>query len=796
MDKTVANTNQTRWWDPLSAIIILCLMVTAATRLVVTRWTESLSLTQTLVVLGVILGVLLGLSRFSGRTTTIIAFLYGLVLVPWQVGYVIQANLAFRDRMGIVARRISEMLWVISNQKPVNDNILFIALMCALFFFLSVHAAYAFTRHGSPWLAVLPAGLVVMVIHTYDPLLSVRSLYLLAYLLFALILIARATFIRNRQTWKENRTHMPPDVGFDWIRFTLAVVIVISLLAWTMPALAIANPTAATLWSSVTHPWDVFQDKMSNMFSSLQSSVGLVSDFYGDSFTLGRGSNLSADPIFTVSTMQREPAAARYYWRAYSYDQYNDGRWSSSLSLNTDAEPDEFAIDPPSFEARKVITFTMVPQLTISTLYAPGNVEWVSVPSQVYYGLDNERYMDVAAFQATPSVLAEDPYLVRTAISNVSVVELREAGTDYPDWIEQKYLNLPDTITARTRQLAQDLAVGNQNPYDIAVAITGYLRTFEYAQVIEQPPNNRELIDWWLFEYQRGFCQYYATAEVVLLRSLGIPARLAVGYAEGEFVPNVDAADVPDLERFGSMPGEYIVRHRDAHAWPEVYFPGYGWVEFEPTASQNPISRLVTPPGTNQTFQDPVLLLTPLSDGPEDRPELRDRDVETSEDATGIPVMTIVLYVVALGAAAGLGYLIIANRTKLQSSFAAFPIKMDRGLQRLGLRSPAFIRNWASWSSLSPVVRSYQEINYALRRLGETPSIQLTPAERGFALQRLAPDTEMHVRDLLNEYHRTAYSQSAVNAARAISAGQQVRKLSYQMLIKRFINRISSRFQR
>jgi len=75
---------------------------------------------------------------------------------------------------------------------------------------------------------------------------------------------------------------------------------------------------------------------------------------------------------------------------------------------------------------------------------------------------------------------------------------------------------------------------------------------------------------------KQGFCNYYATAEVILLRSVGIPARLAVGYAQG------DNVDDPLL---------YTVRQRDAHAWPEVYFPGVGWVEFEPTASQPTLVR-------------------------------------------------------------------------------------------------------------------------------------------------------------------------------------------------------------
>lgn len=791
MNKPDSKTPPLRWWDPLSAILLLCLMITASTRLVVTRWTESLGLTQTLVVLGVVLGLLLGISRFSGRTAAILAFLYGLVLLPWQVGFTVHTDMLYRERMAIVARRIGETIWYLVNRKPVMDNILFIALMCIVFFFISVHAAYSLTRHAAPWRIVIPAGLVMMVIHSYDPYLSRRALILAAYLLFALILVARLTFIRNRKTWQLNRTHMPPDVGFDWIRFTLAAVVIITLLAWTVPALAVSNPTAAGLWDRITHPWDVFQDKMSNMFSSLQSSVGFVTGFYGDTFTLSRGTNLSSEPIFRVSTTQRDTRAGRYYWRAYSYDRYEDGRWSSSLTLNQQNDPEVTFLDTPFFQARAEITFTVSPLLNIATLYTPGSPQWVSVPSQVYYGLDSEKYMDIAAFQALPSVFANQSYQVRSGISDVTVTELRGAGVEYPEWIQDKYLDLPENISPRTRQLAEELAAGKQTPYDIATAVTAYLRTYEYSQVIDQPPARQELLDWWLFDYRQGFCQYYASAEVVLLRLLGIPARMAVGYAEGEFVPNQEVENIPELERFGAaVPGEYVVRHLDAHAWPEVYFPGYGWVEFEPTASQDPIDRPLAPESAGTVENDPLLRPTPLLDAPEDLQDRATDNAAAAEDAReAIPVLTIGLYLGVMILVALLGYLIVTQRTKLQSSLMAIPIKMDHGLQRLGIKSPEFIRRWAAWASLSPVVRAYQEINNALRRLGSPPTIQLTPAERAYALEQIVPETKPHIRDLLSEYHRSEYSQSPVNMVRAGLAGKQVRKLSYRALVQRLLDR-------
>ncbi len=132
-------------------------------------------------------------------------------------------------------------------------------------------------------------------------------------------------------------------------------------------------------------------------------------------------------------------------------------------------------------------------------------------------------------------------------------------------------------MTQRTLDLAERIARPFDNPYDIAVAVTNYLRNnIRYSDTVPAPPAGQDPVDWVLFDLKQGFCNYYATAEIVLLRAVGIPARWAVGYAQGEFDPTESS---------------YQVRQRDAHSWPEVYYPGVGWVEFEPTLSQPVLDR-------------------------------------------------------------------------------------------------------------------------------------------------------------------------------------------------------------
>src|SRR6185503_16042423 len=142
--------------------------------------------------------------------------------------------------------------------------------------------------------------------------------------------------------------------------------------------------------------------------------------------------------------------------------------------------------------------------------------------------------------------------------------------------VTESYLQLPADFSSRIRELAEEITAEAETPYDKAGAITRYLReNIEYAATVPPPPRNTYTLEWILFEHKQGYCVYYATSEILMLRSLGIPARMAVGFAQGE---GISTRDINLREDAGFTAGAYTVRKKNAHAWPEVYFPGIGWV--------------------------------------------------------------------------------------------------------------------------------------------------------------------------------------------------------------------------
>jgi len=162
-----------------------------------------------------------------------------------------------------------------------------------------------------------------------------------------------------------------------------------------------------------------------------------------------------------------------------------------------------------------------------------------------------------------------ESYRMVSEISVATPEDLRVAGKNYPGWITDHYLQLPNTSAMnRIEDLATTLTYDKRTPYDKAVAIQAFLHEFEYTQTIPTPPFDADGVDYFLFTLRRGYSDYFGSAMTVMLRSIGIPARLVAGYAPGEWLENQEA---------------YLVKDLHSHAWTEAYFPGYGWVEFEPT---------------------------------------------------------------------------------------------------------------------------------------------------------------------------------------------------------------------
>jgi transglutaminase-like putative cysteine protease len=796
-----------RWWDWLSSILLLIILQIAAARLVATLWTKDLPLVQLITLLGTILGLALGKSIFRRFWVVFFAVVYGVSLIPWQLGLILDVDTTWLDRLQILVARLSAVFQELLTRKPVTDNILFLLLMAMLFWSLSIYTGMVLVREANPWKVIIPGGITAFVIHSFDPLLVSRSWYLAFYLFFALLLVTRLVFIKNSSLWRERHTHTPPDIGFDFTRVALVLSMVLVFFAWNVPIVAETFKPAVEIWQTASKPWLKTKDRFSFMFASLRASVGLVQNFYGNSLPLGLGSPLSDRVVLEVEGPTNPPNGDRFYWEARTYDVYESNQWVSTVQTKRDLTQDSVDLNQPGADTRPVVTFTFFPHDPISNLYTVPEPLWVSIPSQAYMVSNSDGSVNYSALMSQDFLHPGDQYLVRSALDAETVSDLRSATTTYPQWVLDEYLQLPGSITSRTEQLAEQIASGLSNPYDIASAVTNYLRNnIEYNQSISQPPPNQERIDWFLFDYKQGFCNYYASAEVILLRSLGIPARMAVGFAQGQRevppIKNLPPGISRDItDQIASEVSTYVVRQKDAHAWPEVYFPGIGWVIFEPTVSQPALSR---PTGELSTAQNetPSGQDTASSQDRQglDNNNLRDHGANDTSSNSGEVTNfwtfgNIIKLVLLLFALAILGLVIwqvkrgFKVKPFVERISIEVPERLEKGLRRLGIAPPDFLLNWIFTMRLPGISRSYLEINHALHRVGRKPAIHDTPNERAASLSSALPAASIPTKKLLAEYQASVYSPHPADAEAAKIAGIEIRNLSWLAWLRRVLSR-------
>ncbi|MBK5092902.1 MAG: DUF3488 domain-containing protein, partial [Actinobacteria bacterium] len=256
------------------------------------------------------------------------------------------------------------------------------------------------------------------------------------------------------------------------------------------------------------------------------------------------------------------------YWRAMAFDRFLGNGWEDTEKNYQDIESTKLPLmvqykdEPPRYAMRDLVQTFFIEQKLPNTIFA------AFLPRQVFFPT---HYLKTNSMFAVITPLTLTPGLIYTVISEVSDATpdmLRQAAGPYPRGLKERYLKLPE-MSPEVGDLARRTTAGETNDYDRVAALDDYLRdNFKYDINCPRQGNDENTVEFFLFKQKRGYCEHFSTALAVMCRSIGIPARIAVGYSTGQLNP---------------LTGYYEVSARDAHAWVEVYFPIYGWIPFDPT---------------------------------------------------------------------------------------------------------------------------------------------------------------------------------------------------------------------
>jgi transglutaminase-like putative cysteine protease len=328
-----------------------------------------------------------------------------------------------------------------------------------------------------------------------------------------------------------------------------------------------------------------------------------------------------------------------------------------------------------------------------------------------------ERYVPISAdtlsVLTTGLISAGDSYQATVSMSAATESDLLAVGAGYPDWILDRYLQLPDTLPSRVTDLAQELTKDIETPYEKAIAIRDYLRTLDYTLDIEAPPDGTDGVDYFLFELEKGYCQYFASAMTVLLRASGVPSRMVAGYGPGEPTEQYGPGDMMGhgSDAWQELQQTFIVRN--SHSWTEAFFPGYGWIPFEPTPVRSVIARgeFGFPPQNAEDIDNPVV-----------KPDSMETSTPWNVRVLGIP---------------------------------------------LGLALFAAIM-WLGWRRLLGQVSeprvAYARIGYLAALSGVGPRENLTPQEYGRRLATAVPEMSAALDEIVYTYVRVSYSKHDLNS--------------------------------
>lgn len=762
-----------RAWDWLSAILFILLMASVSMRLSITRWVTGLDQVQLITLVGAILGLALGISSFRSTGMRWLIGGYSLFLLPWQLGNMIQAEGDGLQWFATLGTRLGFSLGNLFSGQPVQDPVLFLAWMSFLFWGIAIFSGIQVTRHPGKLPILLPASIPLLIIQYYDGA-EPQRLWISAFFFFcALLLLGRLNFIDLEASLRDQRVSVDMDAHLDVGYATFIATTVLVLVAWFAPLPGAAIPAAVLWWNDVTDRFRETRDNLGDALAAIQGHGRQGNTRFGNVLGLGTQAALGEEILF-IATPQSQ-GLARHYWRARVYDTYEDGYWTSRQAREIEILPGQPDTSIPDVGQRNPTEV---------------NIEWQGSPQSLLVGLPQPvnanragtlSYtptlggpLDVMALIASEPVQPGDRYTTNALTINPTISALRNSGVNYPAWVRARYLQLPEGFSPRVAALAEEITAGQSNPYDKAVAITAYLRReMDYAETIPAPPPGTDSLEWFLFTTRQGYCNYYATAQVMMLRAVGVPARMAVGYAQGQL----------------DSTGGYTVRNRDSHAWPEVYFEGIGWVEFEPTGNQPELIRpsflggITLPAGNpeaNPAFEEELTLPEPTPIPDEISPEGENWWRNISLQA--ILVWFIIALLILLLARA------LWQANQAQPFTKRIPRLVHNAYKRVGLNTPAWLVRWLAWSELGAVEKSFQAINQALHWMGESLPVHATPAERAQHLIKLVPQAGEHINTLHGELEKSLFTTHPASSSLAFRAGWAIRYHTVRRMLSRWVN--------
>ncbi len=688
-----------------------------------------------------------------------------------------------------------------------TDLLPFTLALLAMAWVIGYTSSFFLFRANNAWVTVVMGGMAILTNLSFlPPVLNYSSKFFL-FTLLAMLLIVRMSVVQSETSWRLRGIRF--DMVNGWLTMHAAIwfALAVMVLAALLPLRVYVSHELASLWNTARTPITGLEEEFSRLLAGVQSRKNLPGRFFGTTLPFIGAISFGGEVVFWANTTYPSYWLSNTYteytpqgWKAGETTRIEVGpntippprpdwleRVSVDQTVQLDFASDSFlaggSLDWLSHDAvvetLKPKQFTISMQSDEADAELPPDIQDLAADLREAGNALPQRFPDAYISRMLPSDIAlngiqfapnpndpqsaalilesvtverkgtvtpeivswkfaerlqeNHPYTMVSYVSLATDDDLRQASTEYSTFITDHYLQLPSSLPQRVRDKAAEITQNANNPLDKANAIAEYLRSeeFTYSQDIDAPPRDADGVDYFLFETKTGYSDYFASSMVVMLRAVGVPARLAAGYAPGEF---------------NEEHGVRIVRDNDSHGWAQVFFPEYGWIDFEPTPQWPMHERNMT---TGSGF-DPSSVegLSGVSGGEE--------DFLDPFDEIGIPGLG------ALGGANTPGggitvadLLPVARQIGIVLAVAGVIWLLLLWLWNMGLRS------------LTPVERAYAKMNRLGVLAGMRRRADQTPHEYAAALSAVLGEAGAAAHRIASTFAAARYAPAHPDADRA-----------------------------
>lgn len=699
---------------------------------------------------GVAVGFLGAWIGWSRPVAHLIGAVFAALIVPWVVGGILAPGGSGAVRFDATATASVNAVLDLAVRgllvtRETGHYLLVLGLVC---WANGQFAAAAVFRHGRPIGPIIVLGAILvanMSATTHDQLW-----FLVLFTMASLFLLTRLHALDEQATWLRRRIGDPATVGSLYIRGGTVFVLIAILGALTLTANAKSAPLAG-MWDDAKPVLVDISQWLQRIIPAAPDSKSLGVPTFGAQVTIGGIWSTSTDPALSI---HRPPGDDQpYYWRATAYDTFSppSGWTSTTISRGPrDAGTDLLAgtLDRiPEGAARTDVTFQIKPASRLfKVAFSPADPRTIDRPVTVNLaGIDGY-------FQSI-EIGEPDPYTVVAAVPTLADIpggltnnRLRAAGTAYPPGVTARYLDVPDgAMGPAATKLLEDIkakvkAAGHNNPFDLAEAMVAEFHSSRYSyrtNVLGICDDSSSVVECFAV-HRMGYCEHYATTMAILLRKAGVPTRLVEGFLPG----NVD-----------TRTGNEEIFTSAAHAWVEVYFPGYGWHLFDPTGG-----GLARAPELEEGKVVPLATPRPSPSLGRSSGDPREGADEPSRRPAGVPVPGS------------------SNSISNQALIVVTIILL------VGVLIAAFLAWRRGPRSASTPDGVYASIASLARRFGFGPRPTQTAYEYATALGEILPNVRPDLQTVANAKVEVAYGRRALGDDRLRTLRDSYRRLRVQLL--------------